>query len=574
MIDQAQTKATSVTRSRDPICHLSLVTVLLAVILFLSRGFLHLLVVPMWDGLDEPFHYAYLQYIAEHGRLPPLNAPSVSQEIVASLQFFPTTRHLSHLTPMRFKNFWELPAVDQLRLRQSLDSIEPASKFQLTNMVSYQVQHPPLYYVVCIPVYLLARHLPLVERVFFLRAFSLLLAAISLPLGYLLARQIFKNNWAALVPVLMAFFPNYYVFIGRVTNDALAVVIFPLLILAAGKLHEKSFTPGWLWSIGCLLGLGLLTKVYFVTAMPVLLITVLLKRFRGELSSKKCAFALLLVSVPAVILAGWWYGRNYLESGTLSGLTQTRMTASLPLIAWFRGLSHFRLGQFGKLVFQLHIWAGNWSGLNVPKFLILIFGIVYALCGVGIIRLLLRNRSMLDQEPDQNRESRLYLMTSMGFFLSFLAGMFYHRWSATVAGLFIDRQWLDFGSEGWYLNVLLPIEAMLIFLGIRGLVGKRGSRVASLILLSLFIVLDQVALWIREIPYYAGLSLPFANPIEAVRQLVLNLALAFRRLAFLGPSWSSATVLTMLMTMTFILLGATFILVYRILPPLKSGQRL
>jgi hypothetical protein len=126
----------------------------------------------MWEGGDEPFHYAYLQYIGEHGRLPPLTAPSVSQEILASLQFFPTMRHRSHLSTMRFKNYFERPAVDRLRLRHSLDSIEASTKLQLTGMINYQTQHPPLYYLLCVPVYLLGRHLSLVERVFLLRAFS------------------------------------------------------------------------------------------------------------------------------------------------------------------------------------------------------------------------------------------------------------------------------------------------------------------------------------------------------------------------------------------------------------------
>jgi 4-amino-4-deoxy-L-arabinose transferase-like glycosyltransferase len=527
----------------------------------------------MWEGFDEPFHYAYLQYIAEHARLPPLKAPSVSQEILESLQLFPTTGHLSHLTPMRFKNFWELPTVNQIRLRQSLDSIELASKFQLTDMVNYQTQHPPLYYLLCALVYLLGRHLPLVERVFLLRAFSVLLAAVSLPLGFLLARRIFKNNWAALVPALMALFPNYYVFVGRITNDALAVVIFPLLILATGKLYEKSLTPGRLWSIGCLLGLGLLTKAYFLTAVPVLLIIVLLKRFRGETSSKESVFAVLLLLAPAGLLSGWWYGRNYLEVGTFSGLDLTRRASSLPLIAWFKGLSHLRLGQFGGFLFQTHLWAGNWSGRNVPKTFYQLFAIVYALCGVGIIRLLLRDRLMPGIESEQNRISRHHLMISLSFFLAFLAGLIHYRWSATVVGLFIDRHSFGLlGGEGYYLNVLLPVEAMVILLGIRGLVGKRGRRVASLILLGLFFSLDQVTLWIREIPYYAGLSIPFAEPILALQQLVLNLPLAFRRLAFLGPPWSSETLLLTLVIMVLSIVGATFVLVYRCLGgPLGCG---
>jgi len=524
----------------------------------------------MWEGFDEPFHYAYLQYMAEHRTLPPLSAPSVSQEVLESLQLFPTTYHLSHLAPMRFKDFWALSAADELRLRRSLDVLEPASKYQLTDLVNYQTQHPPLYYVLCVPVYMISRHLPLVDRVFLLRAFSLLLAALSLPLGYALARRIFNDSWATLVPVFMALFPNYYVFVGRITNDAAAVVLFPLLIIATGSLHEKPITPRRLLFIGFLLGLGLLTKAYFVTAVPVLLITIMLKRFQGEMSSRMCALALSLVLMPVTLLAGWWYLYNYMEFGTLFGLAQTRMISSLPLIASLKGLLHLRLGEFLKLLFQLHLWAGNWSFRTVSKTFYHLFEVVYALCAVGLIRLLLRNRSMLDLEADQNRESGRSFITSIGFLISFLAGMFYHRWAATVAGLFIDRQWFGaIGSEGWYLNVLLPVEAILLFLGVQGLVAIRGARVASVTLLALFFALDQVALWNREIPYYAGLSIrvaqPFANPVDAVKHVVVSLALAFRRVAFLGPHWSSASLLLSLVMLTLGTTAMTLVLVRRCL---------
>jgi len=522
----------------------------------------------MWEGFDEPFHYAYLQYIAEHRMLPPLNAPSVSQEIPKSLELFPTTYHLSHLAPMRFKDFWALSAADQLRFRRSQDALEPGSKYQPTDLINYQTQHPPLYYVLCIPVYMISRHLPLVDRVFLLRAFSLLLAAFSLPLGYALARRVFNDSWATLVPVFMALFPNYYVFVGRITNDTAAVVLFPLLIIATGRLHEKPITPRRLLFIGFLLGLGLLTKVYFVTAVPVLLMTIMLKRFRGEMSSRMCALALSLVLMPAILLAGWWYLRNYMELGTWFGLAQTRMSSSLPLIAWLKGLLHLRLGEFLKLLFQLHLWAGNWSFRTVSKTFYHLFEVVYALCAVGLIRSLLRNHSILDLESEQNRESGRSLIIPLGFLISFLAGMFYHRWTATVAGLFIDRQWFGaLGSEGWYLNVLLPVEAMFLILGIRGLVGQRRSRVACLILLSLFFILDQVALWSREIPYYAGLSIriahPFVKPFDAIQHLVENLGLSLSRLAFLGPHWSSKTLILSLIVTTLTIAGATPVWLHR-----------
>ena len=184
---------------------------------------------------------------------------------------------------------------------------------------------------------------------------------------------------------------------------------------------------------------------------------------------------------------------------------------------------------------------------------------------------------MLDVESDQDRESRQYLMISMGFFLSFLVGMFYHRWSATVAGLYVDRQWFGaLGSEGWYLNVLLPVEAIFLFLGIRGLFGKAGGRLASMMLLGSFFLLDQVALWSKEIPYYAGLSIriahPFANPADAGHQLIASLALAIGRLAFLGPHLSSEPLLLTLIVTAISIAGVTFVLVHRCLSgPLGRG---
>lgn len=570
MTDGLRSGIVSTKGSVAGISHLPLAVLSLAVLLFLSRGFLHILVVPMWEGFDEPFHYAYLQYMAEHRNLPPLNAPAVSREILESLQLFPTTYHLSHLTPIRFKNFWELSVPDRIRLRQSLDSIEPASKSHLTDMANYQTQHPPLYYLLCTPLYLLGRHLRLVERVFLLRVFSILLAAVSLPLGYLLARRIFKNSWAILVPVLMALFPNHYVFVGRITNDALAVVIFPLLILATGKLYEKPLTPGLLWSIGCLLGLGLLTKAYFLTAVPVVLIIVLLKRVRGETSSKQCIFALLLLLVPTTLLAGWWYWRNYMEVGTFSGLAQAKMTSSLPMIAWLKGLWYLRLGQFGALLFKLHLWAGNWSFRTAPSAYYQVFGVVYVLCAVGLIRSYLKTSLSDTTRTAHDREAKQYLMTTSGFLLSFLVGMFYHRWAFTVAGLYSDPQSFGaIGSEGWYLNVLLPVEAILLLLGVQRLVAIRGATVAAVTLLGLFFALDQVALWNREIPYYAGLSIrvaqPFTNPGDAVKHVTVSLALALRRVAFLGPHWSSESLLLSLVMLTLGITVVTMVLVRRCL---------
>jgi hypothetical protein len=57
---------------------------------FVLRGMTHAFVAPMWDGFDEPFHHAYIAFVAEHGRPPGFKEPSFPQLLLDANKLLPS----------------------------------------------------------------------------------------------------------------------------------------------------------------------------------------------------------------------------------------------------------------------------------------------------------------------------------------------------------------------------------------------------------------------------------------------------------------------------------------------------
>ena len=55
---------------------------------FLVRGFFYAAILPIWEGYDEPFHFAYIQYLVSTRTTPTL-ATHVSRQVDASLHVLP-----------------------------------------------------------------------------------------------------------------------------------------------------------------------------------------------------------------------------------------------------------------------------------------------------------------------------------------------------------------------------------------------------------------------------------------------------------------------------------------------------
>src|SRR5205807_6859107 len=112
---------------------------------------------------------------------------------------------------------------------------------------------------------------------------------------------------------------------------------------------------------GVVLGLGLLTKAFFLTAVPAVAIVM------GWAAWKRPAlrrWALGAFGMTAAI-AAWWYIRNIRLTGSLSGVIQDEALHQLPVAERLRRATEVHWLSAADSTFFSHIWFGGWSFLQV-----------------------------------------------------------------------------------------------------------------------------------------------------------------------------------------------------------------
>src|SRR5260370_1760552 len=119
---------------------------------FVARGVFYPTVIPVWEGYDEPFHFAFVQCLVTSNRLP-IPTTLVSREIQASFYSLPLPWTLQNLTRdnpiFTHDSFWKLERQQRENLqRQFLQIPKQWAKESATQPISnYESQQPPLYYL-------------------------------------------------------------------------------------------------------------------------------------------------------------------------------------------------------------------------------------------------------------------------------------------------------------------------------------------------------------------------------------------------------------------------------------------
>ena len=301
---------------------------------FLLRALFYCSIVPLWEGYDEYSHFSFIQYFDANKSLPDARRSNSSREVQESLRLAPMPWMQRGLNQnVTHDAWWRLPAAEREDRERQLRAIPAAwgSETPKEFLPIYEAQQPPLYYFLLAAPYRLLSALPLVTRVWWLRLFTAALASLVIPLGFLTAREILGNVRTALaVTALVASMPELTLLVCRIGNDSLAVVAGTSCLLLAFRTREWKQRSWYAVLLGTAVGLALLTKAYFLALLPILVLVPLLAWRKNPGSWKRrAAQSLLLVVVPALI-AGWWYARNVLLTGSISGeQTELAMRASL-----------------------------------------------------------------------------------------------------------------------------------------------------------------------------------------------------------------------------------------------------
>ncbi len=425
---------------------------------FVARVVFYCAMLPLWEGYDEWAHFAVLRAMAAQGELLVSRDRPVPRDVEESLGMAPVPWELRTLPPPSVTQdaFWGLGADERQQREQALRRMPAAWRSQDgVALTTYEALQPPLYYWMLAPVLRLMSGAALATQVVVLRWLSGLMASVAIPLVFFVAREVFEEPVALGCAAIVALMPGFAMDVARIGNDALAVVLFSGLTWAILRAARAG--------VPVLLGFGLLTKVYFLTAAP----AAVARLRRRWWIAPAAAFA----------MAGWWYVRNLVTTGTLSGLSESVILRNIGVVEMIRRIPAVPWLTAVDAILFSHLYFGGWSSLMVRSWMYHVFYVLAALAAVGLIW-------------QWKNEAVRWLLAVYGLFW---IGQLYN-----VLLLYLSKGLP--GSMGWYMYAVVAAEVVLCVAGFGRF--RRGAAAGGAILFGLF---DLYTVHAVAIPYYTGM---------------------------------------------------------------------
>jgi len=453
---------------------------------FLARGLFYVSIMPMWEGFDEYAHFGFADYMSSKWKLPQPDE-RVSAEISRSLELAPLPWSLRDwqtpsTTSMTHDTFWLLSADERDQRVTALKAIPRDFHGQREKQYIEESKQPPLYYVLAAGIYRGLGDTDLTTRVFVLRLFGVLLASLVVPLTFMVAKEVLGRAEQALgVAALVAAMPGLFIDVSRICNDVLAIALFSILIYVLLK-AESWGRYGWPL-ITLLLTAGLLTKAYFVAAVPAVAVAGAMSIWKTP-RPRRLRRAGFIASCLALglVLCGWWYLKSLSAGGPI--WADAAPSTSMSGVALLSRAMEMPWQNAINVAWGSHIWIGGWSFLGVRSWMYQVFYWIFLVGLVGShVRMVLQKSQSL----------MLLWLVFIGFWMS----MLYHA--------FVN--FINVGNPvttGWYLYAVVTCEMTIVASGLYYLIPQRWSGAVSS-LTALFVMLEAYATHFVLIPYYTGL---------------------------------------------------------------------
>jgi hypothetical protein len=189
----------------------------------------------------------------------------------------------------------------------------------------------------------------------------------------------------------------------------------------------------------------------------------------------------------ACAIGGWWYVRNYIQTGTISGLDEALMLANRGVDEKVMAVLHVNWPKALATILLSHVWYSGWSLLSLPRAMSYFSVVLVAALAVGLI---LAIRAKLS--PSTSAILNIYCW--------FWLGQLYH-----VVMLFMSK-----GSStamgGWYLYSVVWAEVILGVSAIFALVPSQYRKFVFYGAIAAAACLDLYAMHFIALPYYAQSS--------------------------------------------------------------------
>ena len=458
------------------------VTVLLLIAVALV-GLAHVAFLPPWEGFDETAHWSYIQQWSDTGHAPRYGVDGVSKDVDAYRGPMP----YSGATPFDRTGH----ATFRSYRRAGVQPIKGGpTRYASDGSPNWQAQHPPLYYALLAPLYRLTRGLGWIDHLFVLRLASFALAYAGFVIGVLATAKLARrretdpetdgDTWFPTVwigPIMAAWpflFPQFFPEFARLGNDSLCLLLMGgvwALLLRLLKGEGRWISAA---ALGALLGLGLLTKAFFLPISAGIALILMLWWWTTGRRRDRLAQVLLAGSV-AIAIGGWWYVQKAAQTGTITGADEfikLKQAGGMAAIADGFSASEFIRGLW--LMITTFVWAGTWSLASLPDWTLVAPLALLALLAFGYAGSL-RRGGLLAWTP-------LILATPMA------VGLIYHVfvWMAGTSAF----------TPGWYFHILAaPL----------GLAVARGWRHPRILAVFTGLTgLYAIVVWAFQISMFSG----------------------------------------------------------------------
>ncbi|MBI2865692.1 MAG: glycosyltransferase family 39 protein [Chloroflexi bacterium] len=480
----------------------------LIVAIYLVLAFFYSVATPIFEASDEIFHYPFVKLLAE-GKGLPIQKPRAEDNLARQEGSQPPLYYALGAAA----TFW----IDTGNF-SSLVWINPHAQVGVPlvhgnkNMVIHTSEEKFPYRGPALAVHII-------------RWLNLILGAMTIVSVYSIARHVFpqRPEVALRATAVVAFVPQFAFISASVDNDNLIIALASAVILILVRCVRHGITFQRSLVLGLALGLALLSKLTALGLIPLVAACLALIWYLRRPPARFLQYV-GIVSLLPVVIAGWWYVRNWQLYGDPTGLSmmlrivgvRTPTPSLFDLLSEFQGFRISFWGLFGAVniiadewVYQALDGAAILAGLGLALAATSpVVGWIARARGKPKTDTVLRKLRQWHSQP--NRPGARLNSIPSGILLLIPVG-----WLLVNSGLLIRWTQTTLGTQGRLIFPAISGVALLLALGWSALVPRRLSGLALTAIAALLLGFSASAPFRYIVPAYAGPPIVAENEVSA-----------------------------------------------------------